>query len=92
MKASLLVTLVTFMLITTNATQLKSPTFDRLPAGAIKPEGWLLRQAHIQAAGLTGGLATWAGGGVQASKWMPGPFTGGEEQGFLRPIGLECQY
>ena len=38
------------------------PVLDRLPAGAISPEGWLLKQAHIQAAGLTGGLATWEGG------------------------------
>ena len=31
--------------------------------------GWVLRQAHIQAGGLTGGLATWGGGGIASNKY-----------------------
>ena len=38
-------------------------------------------QAHIQAKGLTGGLATWKGGGISQSKYMPSSNTGGGEQG-----------
>jgi hypothetical protein len=50
---------------------LHAPVLDRLPAGAILPDGWLKKQAHIQAAGETGGLAVWPGGGISGNRYMP---------------------
>jgi hypothetical protein len=67
--------------VAVNAVRLFPPQLDRLPVGAVKPMGWLLRQAEIQAKGLTGGLATWKPGGPASSKYMPGKTTSSEEQG-----------
>jgi len=67
--------------VMSNCNSLFPPALERLAAGAVKPQGWLLRQAQIQAKGLTGGLSTWKPGGPATSKYMPGPNTGGEEQG-----------
>ena len=65
-----------------HAKVLLPPVLDRLAAGAIMPEGWLLNQAHIQAAGLTGGAASWPGVGINVGRYMPtGGGNTGEEQG-----------
>ena len=64
------------------AAKLFPPALDRLPAGAIMPEGWLLNQAHIQAAGLTGGAAAWPGVGISTGRYLAtGGGNTGEEQG-----------
>ena len=55
----------------TSSSTLHAPVLDRLPAGAIVPEGWLLKQAHVQANGETGGLAVWLGGGIAENCYMP---------------------
>merc|ERR1711871_1091572 len=81
MRSTLLWTLLLWTTSLSCGNVLFPPALDRLAAGAVKPQGWLLRQAQIQAKGLTGGLATWKPGGPAQSKYMPGPNTGGEEQG-----------
>ena len=51
---------------------LASQPFQRLPAGAIRPAGWLRRQLEIQASGLGGHLdETWADVGPN-SGWLGG--------------------
>ena len=58
--------------VTTRASTLHPPALDRLPAGAILPKGWLLAQAHVQAAGETGGLASWDQAGIAGNVYLPG--------------------
>ena len=41
------------------APYLHPPKLDRLPAGSILPDGWLLRQAELMSTGLTGALPFW---------------------------------
>ncbi len=44
----------------------------RFPSGSIRPQGWLLRQLHVQASGLSGHLdETWADVGPN-SGWLGG--------------------
>jgi hypothetical protein len=63
------------------ATGLAAPTFRPLPLGAVRPQGWLSRQLHIQADGLSGhldefwpdvGQSQWFGG--QAEGWERAPY------------------
>lgn len=60
---------------------LAEPAFRPLPLGAVKPQGWLLRQLRIQADGLSGhldefwpdvGQSKWFGG--QAEGWERAPY------------------
>ena len=56
---------------------LADPAFRPLPLGAIRPEGWLLRQLRQQADGLTGHLDEfWPD--VAQSQWFGGPAEGWE--------------
>jgi len=61
--------------------QLRQPAFKPLPLGSITPGGWLARQLHIQADGLSGhldefwpdvGQSQWFGG--QAEGWERAPY------------------
>jgi hypothetical protein len=55
-----------------NRAPLASSAFYPLPLGSIRPQGWLLRQLHIQASGLSGHLdETWADVGPN-SGWLGG--------------------
>ncbi|MCX8157431.1 MAG: glycoside hydrolase family 127 protein [Verrucomicrobiae bacterium] len=65
----------------TNRPPLQPAKFAALPVGAIRPEGWLLRQLTLQAQGLTGHLdefwpslrdSAWKGGTGDA--WERGPY------------------
>jgi uncharacterized protein len=65
-----------------NRAPLQMNAFNRLPLGAVRPRGWLLRQEQIQAAGLTGHLdefwndvgpnSGWLGGSGES--WERGPY------------------
>lgn len=65
-----------------NRAPLKTNAFEKLPIGAIKPEGWLLDQLKLQANGLTGILeevwedvgssSGWLGG--SGENWERGPY------------------
>lgn len=63
------------------ADTLFAPALERLPVGAIQPAGWLKAELELMAAGSTGGLGFWSGGGIAESKWLEGKETHGEEQG-----------
>ena len=66
----------------TNRDPLQPAAFSPLPLGAVRPEGWLLRQCQIQADGLTGHLEEfwpdlspdnmWLGGKKEG--WERGPY------------------
>jgi uncharacterized protein len=57
--------------------RLVEPTFRPLPLGAIRPEGWLLRQLRLQRDGLTGHLDEfWPD--VAESQWFGGAAEGWE--------------
>ena len=57
---------------------LREPKFRPLPISAIRPKGWLEKQLHIQAEGLSGHLDTfWPD--IQNSQWF-----GGEAEGWER--------
>ena len=67
--------------VSTAAAGLAEPAFRPLPLGSIRPQGWLLRQLQIQAAGLTGhldefwpdvGQSQWFGG--TAEGWERAPY------------------
>lgn len=59
------------------ATALAPLTFEPLPLGAIRPEGWLARQLRIQAEGLSGHLDEfWPD--IAQSGWIGGPAEGWE--------------
>ncbi len=56
---------------------LADPAFRPLPLGSIRPRGWLARQLHLQAEGLTGHLDEfWPD--VAESKWFGGAAEGWE--------------
>ena len=56
---------------------LNKPVFAFLKMGEIKPEGWLLNQLRIQAAGLSGNLDKfWPD--IKDSKWIGGSAEGWE--------------
>ena len=64
-----------------NPEPLLQNAYIKLPLGSVKPEGWLLSQLEIQAAGLTGNLddfwpdlvnSSWHGGEGEA--WERGPY------------------
>lgn len=65
-----------------NRAPLQQNAFNPLPLGAVRPEGWLLKQEEIQASGLTGHLdefwndvgpnSGWLGGTGEA--WERGPY------------------
>ncbi len=65
-----------------NRAPLQQSAFEPLPLGAVHPQGWLLRQEQIQAAGLTGHLGDfwndvgpnsgWLGG--TGESWERGPY------------------
>jgi hypothetical protein len=65
-----------------NRAPLRPAAFVPLPLGAVRPEGWLLRQCRLQADGLTGHLETawpdlgpdnmWLGGRTEG--WERGPY------------------
>jgi len=58
-------------------TGLEAPVFRPLPLGAIRPEGWLLRQLRLQRDGLTGHLDEfWPD--VAESQWFGGAAEGWE--------------
>ncbi|KAF8881189.1 hypothetical protein CPB85DRAFT_1340602 [Mucidula mucida] len=50
---------------------LLAPKYDRVPLGAVKPSGWALDYAKVQADGLPGHLMDWAAY-VKGSIWSPG--------------------
>ena len=80
---------------TTTPNALNPPVLDRLPAGAIKPLGWLKRQAELMTTGLTGSLPYWAGG-FKNTEWVGATTdTRGDEQGgeyyMNGMIPLSCQ-
>ncbi|KAK7037318.1 hypothetical protein VNI00_011309 [Paramarasmius palmivorus] len=47
------------------------PLFERIPTGAIKPSGWALDQANVQAEGLAGNIWDF-GSYVKGSIWVEG--------------------
>jgi hypothetical protein len=56
---------------------LRPLTFEPLPLGSVRPEGWLKRQLNIQAAGLSGHLdEIWPD--LKDSAWTGGPDRLGE--------------
>ena len=64
-----------------NPNKLNPPALNRLPAGAIRPEGWLKDVATLMADGLTGALPFWSGD-YDNSKWIAGKTDGkSDEQG-----------
>ncbi|KAF9263003.1 hypothetical protein L218DRAFT_928652 [Marasmius fiardii PR-910] len=50
---------------------LSPPLFERVPVGSIKPTGWALGQAHVQANGLAGHIREF-GSYVKGSIWVEG--------------------
>lgn len=78
---------------------LKPPKLDRLPVGAILPDGWLLRQAELMSTGLTGVLPFWhniLAAPYYQSIWIAGtgPFNRDEQEGEYYMNGmipLSCQ-
>uniref|UniRef100_A0A0W0FV11 Duf1680 domain containing protein n=2 Tax=Moniliophthora roreri TaxID=221103 RepID=A0A0W0FV11_MONRR len=50
---------------------LTKPLFERIPTGAIKPSGWALDQAKVQAKGLAGNIWNF-GSYVKGSIWVEG--------------------
>ena len=68
---ALVIALVTLGSPATARMLLARPALERLPTGAVTPEGWLLRQLVIQAEGLSGHLTKfWPK--VRNSAWFGG--------------------
>ncbi|KAF9026467.1 hypothetical protein BDZ89DRAFT_1102091 [Hymenopellis radicata] len=62
---------VLFSLWKSSLGSLLVPKYDRVPLGAVKPSGWALDYAKVQADGLPGHLMDWAAY-VKGSIWSPG--------------------
>ncbi|KIY62722.1 hypothetical protein CYLTODRAFT_383261 [Cylindrobasidium torrendii FP15055 ss-10] len=70
-STSLASTLIIGLSATRALGALQVPLYGRIPTGAIKPSGWQLDQAKVQADGLAGHLMDWAAY-VKGSIWSPG--------------------
>ncbi|PCH35389.1 hypothetical protein WOLCODRAFT_139880 [Wolfiporia cocos MD-104 SS10] len=64
---------------TTNNTTLLNPKFTRIPTGSVKPYGWALNMAKVQANGLASQQPVWFSY-VRDSIWWGGPLEYSEMQ------------
>ncbi|KAJ7485380.1 hypothetical protein FB451DRAFT_1363334 [Mycena latifolia] len=62
---------VVSLAVSVSAASLLPPLYQKVPTGAVKPLGWALNQAQIQADGLAGHLRDFDGY-VNGSIWVPG--------------------
>lgn len=56
-----------------NKAPLRPTAFINLPLGAVRPQGWLLDELRIQAAGLTGHIEEFWPDLGSKSGWLGGP-------------------